>query len=70
MDSTNIIKRIRDEREKQNLKQEYMAHRLHISQNAYSKIEIGQTKLTVDRLFQLAEVLDVPAINLLDIPKV
>lgn len=37
-----------------------MSDRLNISQNTYSKIETGGIKLTVERLNQIAEVLEVP----------
>lgn len=34
--------------------QEYMAAKLNISQEAYSKIELGKTELTVSRLHEIA----------------
>ncbi|MBM7419853.1 helix-turn-helix domain-containing protein [Chryseobacterium sp. JUb44] len=43
-----------------------MADELHISQAAYSKIEKNETKLTVDRLYQIAEILEPPVYELLD----
>jgi transcriptional regulator with XRE-family HTH domain len=49
---------IRNRRECRNYTQEYLALKLHISQNAYSKIELGYTKITVERLFQIAEILE------------
>jgi transcriptional regulator with XRE-family HTH domain len=45
---------------------EYMASRLHISQAAYSKIENNQTKLSVERLFQVSEILEVSLADILD----
>jgi len=39
--------------------QEYMAERLHLSQNSYSKLERGLTSLTVSRLYQIAEILGI-----------
>lgn len=54
-----IAGNIRRAREYRNYTQEYLAYKLSISQNAYSKIELGHTKLTVDRLFQIADVLDI-----------
>lgn len=53
-----LASNIRKAREYRNYTQEYLAYKLSISQNAYSKIELGHTKLTVDRLFQIAEVLE------------
>jgi transcriptional regulator with XRE-family HTH domain len=57
---------IRKKREQKNYTQEYLAYKLNISQNAYSKIELGYTKITVERLFQIADVLEVNAAELLD----
>lgn len=57
---------IRKRREERNYTQEYLAYKLNISQNAYSKIELGYTKITVERLFQIAEVLEMSAVGLLD----
>ena len=52
-----ISVKIRQAREKSNYTQEYVANLLNISQNAYSKIELGVTRLSVERLLQIAEVL-------------
>lgn len=57
MDVGNKIKKFREQR---NYTQQYMSDRLNISQNTYSKIETGGIKLTVERLNQIAEVLEVP----------
>ncbi|MCC8424991.1 helix-turn-helix domain-containing protein [Mucilaginibacter sp. UR6-11] len=57
---------IRKKREQKNYTQEYLAYKLDISQNAYSKIELGYTKITVERLFQIADVLEVNPTELLD----
>lgn len=54
---TDLIRKLRLER---NLTQEYIAHELEISQNAYCKIENGQVNITVDRLQQIAGVFGVP----------
>jgi len=54
----SIAANIRHRREYRNYTQEYLAAKLDISQNAYSKIELGYTKITVERLFQIADVLD------------
>jgi transcriptional regulator with XRE-family HTH domain len=35
-----------------------MAFKLGISQNAYSKLELGYSKLSVDVLYHLAEILN------------
>lgn len=60
-----VAKNIREIRESKKYTQEYLAAKLRISQNAYSKIELGYSRLTVNRLIQIAEILDVEIINLL-----
>jgi transcriptional regulator with XRE-family HTH domain len=62
-----IAANIRNKREYRNYTQEYLAAKLSISQNAYSKIELGYTKITVERLFQIAEVLGFEVAELIDI---
>lgn len=52
----NNIRKIRDFR---NYTQDYLAAKLGISQNAYSKIELGYSKITIDRLFSIALILEV-----------
>jgi transcriptional regulator with XRE-family HTH domain len=58
--------KIKRYREMRNYSQEYLADKLGISQNAYSKIETKQTKLTVDRLKKIASVLEIPEEELLN----
>lgn len=62
-----IAANIRNKREYRNYTQEYLAAKLEISQNAYSKIELGYTKITVERLFQIAEVLGFAVAELIDV---
>ncbi|MGD1842367.1 MAG: helix-turn-helix domain-containing protein [Thermonemataceae bacterium] len=65
-----IGERIRKHREQRNYSQEYVAEYLGISQNAYSKIEINQTKsFTLERLIKLAELFEVDLGELLGIEK-
>jgi transcriptional regulator with XRE-family HTH domain len=61
-----IAASIRKKRESKNYTQEYLAYKLNISQNAYSKIELGYTKITVERLFQIAQVLEISAVDLME----
>ena len=63
----NIIKKISTIRTKKGYTYENLAHELSISAAAYRKIETGETKLTVERLFQIAEILDSPLTDLLEI---
>ena len=56
---------IRSYRELRNYSQKYVAGRMGISQNAYSKIETNRTQLTVHHVKQLSEILGVPLTDLL-----
>ena len=56
---------IRKIREYRNYTQDYLAAKLSISQNAYSKIELGYSKITLDRLFQIAIILEVKVMQLI-----
>lgn len=56
---------IRQYRELQKLSQTYVAKKLGISQNAYSKLENNITQLTVNHVKQLAAILQVPITDLL-----
>lgn len=58
-----VAKNIRDARLIRNYSQDYLGRRLGISQNAYSKIELGKTEITITRLGLLAEVLDYDALD-------
>lgn len=62
---TALCQRIRKIRETKELKQEDMAYVLEISQKAYSKIETGATKLSVERLIEIANLLEVDVTELL-----
>lgn len=48
--------------------QEYVAYKLDISQNAYSKIERGMTNLDVKHIYRLADVYKVPVTSFLPAP--
>ena len=61
----NVAGNIRKIREYRDYTQDYLAAKLKISQNAYSKIELGYSKLTIDRLFQIALILEVEVTHLL-----
>jgi len=54
---------IRKLRDIKGFSQEYMATKLNISQNTYSRIENGYISLKFDRLIQIASILEI------DIPK-
>ncbi|MFC6267771.1 helix-turn-helix domain-containing protein [Frigoriflavimonas asaccharolytica] len=56
---------IRTKREEIGYSQEDMAHKLDINQATYSKLERNSTKLTVDRLFHIAKLLNTEVADLL-----
>jgi len=60
-----IVSSIRKTRIERNYSQEYMAGHLGISQNAYSKMELGYSKITLYRLLQIADILGVEPSELL-----
>lgn len=64
-----VAANIRNKREDLNYTQEYLAAKLSISQNAYSKIELGYTKITVERLFQIADILETELMELINTDK-
>lgn len=57
------IRKVRDVR---NYTQDYLAAKLGISQNAYSKIELGYSKITLERLFSISAILEIEVMQLLD----
>lgn len=60
-----LIGKIRKRRESLNYSQEYLAAKLCISQKTYSKLELQHNKLTVDRLLQICDILEVDVRDLL-----
>ena len=61
-----FYKNIKQIREFKNISQEFMAHELEISQSTYAKIESGQLIPKVDRLQQIANILEVDSSTLLN----
>lgn len=62
-----IIENIKRIRKQKGYSHEYVAHELGLSQAAYTKLEKNETKLTVERLYKLAEILEVQVAELLEI---
>ncbi|MEN9611143.1 MAG: hypothetical protein RLZZ628_1957 [Bacteroidota bacterium] len=62
MEIGHKIKKIRELR---NYTQEYMAEQLKISQEGYSKIEANRTKVSLERVEQIAKILKVDFYDLL-----
>jgi transcriptional regulator with XRE-family HTH domain len=59
---TRNIRKLRIDRE---LSQENVAFNLKISQSSYAKMESGQSRLSINRLYQLAVFFNVPIEELL-----
>lgn len=62
-----VAANIRKVREGKNYTQEYLAAKLDISQNAYSKIELGRNNITLNRLLCIAEILETDVVKLLQV---
>jgi transcriptional regulator with XRE-family HTH domain len=60
-----VLENIHYIRRSREYSQDFMAYKLSISQNAYSKLESGKTPLTMDRFFKIAELLHVTPVQLL-----
>lgn len=61
----SVALNIRKIREFRDYTQEYLAMKLGISQNAYSKIELAYTRITLERLIQIAQILEVDSVDLM-----
>ena len=60
-----IAEKIRKLREIKGFKQETMAKRMGLTTNGYGKIERGESSITLDRLEQIAQVLEVSTLDIL-----
>jgi len=60
-----IVSNIRNIRESRNYTQDYLAAKLKISQNAYSKIELGYSNITLNRLVEISHILEVALVDLI-----
>ena len=61
-----VCDNIRSQRQIKQYTQEYMAQKLSISQNAFSKIELGVTLPTIKRIFQIAYILEIKVSDLIE----
>ncbi|HEV7382530.1 MAG TPA: helix-turn-helix transcriptional regulator [Dyadobacter sp.] len=64
--SAHFGKKIRKVRLSKGYKQEYIAHRIGLGQAGYSKIETGETALTLERAFAIAKALDMSLVELIE----
>jgi len=60
-----IASNIRKLREYRDYTQDYLAAKLNISQNAYSKIELGYSRITLERFFLISTVLEIDPADLI-----
>lgn len=60
-----LHEKIRVMREMNQWSQEEMAEKLAMSANGYAKIECGQTKLTFDKLNQIAQIFKIDVVELI-----
>ena len=63
----NIVDNIKTIRKNKGISHEAMAINLGISQTAYTKLERNETKLTIDRLYKIAKILEVEIEDLLNL---
>lgn len=64
-DCMAVHQKLRLARESRSLSQEKMAEQLHMSLHGYAKIERGETKLHLDKLEQIANVLEMDIFELM-----
>ena len=62
----NVHEKIRKLRETKHWSQEEMAEKMSMSLNGYAKIERGETKLHLDKLEQIAQILDIDIVELIN----
>jgi|SRR5690606_28462748 len=55
-----VLEKLREARKEKGYSHENMAHELNISQGAYTNIEKNESKLSVERLLKIAEILEKP----------
>jgi len=66
----DIVSNIKRIREQKGYSQEYMAIQLDMKQATYSRLESQESKLTLDRLQQIADILETDISTLLNSSKV
>lgn len=59
--SRDAVRQLRLAREARRYSQEFMAGKIGISQEAYSRLELHETTPSIDRLLQMARILGISA---------
>lgn len=62
-----MLQKIKEKRKEKGYSIEYMGIQLNISPSAYLKIERGETELTVRRLLEIQQILELPLQDLFDL---
>lgn len=62
----DVLEKIKNKRKSKNISHEDFAFRLGISQGTYTNIENQTSKLSVERLIQIAEILQEPIYSFFD----
>lgn len=61
----SVNEKIRTIRETRNWSQEDMAEKMNMSKNGYAKIELGETKLNLHKLEQIANIFNIDVLELI-----
>ncbi len=69
MNNDIIGKNIRKFRELKGYSQEYMANEMELTQTSYAKLESNSTKISVERLFTIAKLLETDVADILELNK-
>ena len=69
MNNDIIGKNIRKFRELKGYSQEYMANEMELTQASYAKLESNSTKISVERLFTIAKLLETDVADILELDK-
>ncbi|MFD2873545.1 helix-turn-helix domain-containing protein [Mucilaginibacter ximonensis] len=62
-----VAANVKKRRNELRVSQMQMADMLNITQNAYSKIEMAKTKMSVERLYEIADILKVSVADLMTV---
>ena len=65
-DYVSMGNRIFHIRTSKNIKQREMGQKLGMGQSAYSKLETGNKEMTIDQVYRIADILEVPVFWVID----
>jgi transcriptional regulator with XRE-family HTH domain len=58
MNSEEILRKIKKARREKGISQKEMAEKININQSSYGKLEAGQSILSIDRLLEISNILE------------